>query len=400
MRNSNEEILNFNKGRSTDMLKFKFKTMCDSAFVFYRGTAHLFYQDLPADSPILKAPPVWVCGDLHLENYGSFKGDNRVAYFDINDFDESTLTSALIDASRLITSVYVAADFLKINKEEADNLTRHFLDIYGHNLEHGYIRHLEQESAEGIIKKFLKQVQKRKQNEFVSSRVEHRNHKLHLIIDKVKTLPVPKEIKQQVNKVMVEWAENKDDPKYFRIQDIAYRVAGTGSLGAERYILLVEGKGKSNNLLLDLKEALPSAVETFLKTPPYPQFDTEAKRVEELQKRIQPVPPALLSTIALNNKSFVLRELQPTSDKMNLALIAGKPKKLAELLEPMAQTLAWGQLRSGGRQGSASADTLIELGKNKNEWKKNVLDFAKDYAVKVKADYKNYLKAYNKGYFD
>lgn len=399
MKNSNEEILNFNKGRRADMLKFKFKAMGESAFVFYRGTAHLFYQDLPVDAPILNAPPVWVCGDLHFENYGSFKGDNRVAYFDINDFDESTLTSALIDPARLITSIYVAADFLKINKEQAENLTHRFLEIYGHNLAQGYIRHLEQESSEGIIKKFLKQVQKRKQNEFVGGRVEIRNHKPYLIIDNIKTLPVSKEIKQQVAEAIGAWAENRDNPKFFRIQDMAYRVAGTGSLGAERYVLLVEGKGKSDNLLLDLKEAMPSAVETFLKTQPYPHFHSEAKRVEELQKRIQPVPPALLSTIELNHKSFVLRELQPTSDKMDLTLLAGKPKKLAELLEPMAQTLAWGQLRSGGRQGSSTADTLIEFGKNNIDWKKNVLDFAKEYAVKVKSDYKSYVKAYNKGYF-
>lgn len=397
---SNEQILNFNKGRSAEMLRYKFRNMSQNAFVFYRGTAHLFYQDLRKNAPILNAPPVWMCGDLHLENFGSFKGDNRVAYFDVNDFDESTLASALIDPARLMTSIYVASDFLRINKEERELLSKRFLETYAHTISKGYIRYLEQESSKGIIKDFLKMVASRKLNAFIADRIENKKDKTQLIINNKTTLSVPKEIKNAVRLAIDTWAASTNKPEFYKIKDIAYRIAGTGSLGIERYILLVEGKGEDKNFLLDVKEARPSAVETFLKTPPYPHFNSEAERVIELQKRIQPVPPALLSAINFNNKSFVIRELQPTSDKIDLSLFADKIKKLTQLLEPMAQTLAWGQLRSGGRQGSSIADTLIEFGKNKNDWEKNVLDFAKDYSEKVKADYKEYVKAYNQGYFD
>ena len=397
---SNEQILNFNKGRSAEMLRYKFRNMSQNAFVFYRGTAHLFYQDLRKNAPILNAPPVWMCGDLHLENFGSFKGDNRVAYFDVNDFDESTLASALIDPARLMTSIYVASDFLRINKEERELLSKRFLETYAHTISKGYIRYLEQESSKGIIKDFLKMVASRKLNAFIADRIENKKDKTQLIINNKTTLSVPKEIKNAVRLAIDTWAASTNKPEFYKIKDIAYRIAGTGSLGIERYILLVNGNGKNDHYLLDVKEARPSAVETFLKTPPYPHFNSEAERVIELQKRIQPVPPALLSAINFNNKSFVIRELQPTSDKIDLSLFADKIKKLTQLLEPMAQTLAWGQLRSGGRQGSSIADTLIEFGKNKNDWEDKVLDFAKEYSEKVKADYKEYVKAYNQGYFD
>ena len=397
---SNEQILNFNKGRSAEMLRYKFRNMSQNAFVFYRGTAHLFYQDLRKNAPILNAPPVWMCGDLHLENFGSFKGDNRVAYFDVNDFDESTLGSALIDPARLMTSIYVASDFLRINKEERELLSKRFLETYAHTISKGYIRYLEQESSKGIIKDFLKMVASRKLNAFIADRIENKKDKTQLIINNKTTLSVPKEIKNAVRLAIDTWAASTNKPEFYKIKDIAYRIAGTGSLGIERYILLVNGNGKNDHYLLDVKEARPSAVETYLKTPPYPHFNSEAERVIELQKRIQPVPPALLSAINFNNKSFVIRELQPTSDKIDLSLFADKIKKLTQLLEPMAQTLAWGQLRSGGRQGSSIADTLIEFGKNKNDWEDKVLDFAKEYSEKVKADYKEYVKAYNQGYFD
>ena len=65
--------------------------MRKSAFAFLRATCHLFYEDLPKSPLLRKVPPVWACGDLHLENFGSYKGDNRLVYFDLNDFDEALL---------------------------------------------------------------------------------------------------------------------------------------------------------------------------------------------------------------------------------------------------------------------------------------------------------------------
>ena len=76
-----------------------------SAFAFMRGTCHLFYDQLPRSGVFKSAPPVWVCGDLHLENFGSYKGDNRLVYFDINDFDEAALAPVSWDLVRLLTSL-------------------------------------------------------------------------------------------------------------------------------------------------------------------------------------------------------------------------------------------------------------------------------------------------------
>jgi uncharacterized protein (DUF2252 family) len=49
------------------------------------------------------------------------------------------------------------------------------------------------------------------------------------------------------------------------VLDIGRRIAGTGSLGVERYVVLVEGKGSPDrNYLLDIKEAKPSAMAPHL----------------------------------------------------------------------------------------------------------------------------------------
>src|SRR3954465_4657333 len=108
-----ERIRAFNAGRRPELLERKYKAIRADAFTFLRGTCHLFYEDWPAGSPLNAAPPAWISGDLHLENFGSYKGDNRLVYFDINDFDEAALGGATWDLSRLITSIFLAGEELK-----------------------------------------------------------------------------------------------------------------------------------------------------------------------------------------------------------------------------------------------------------------------------------------------
>src|SRR5882757_1622778 len=80
------EIHAWNRGRELQRLRLKYAKMETDAFSFFRGTAHLFFRDWPLDRALDDAPLVWVCGDLHLENFGSFRGDDGRAYFDVNDF--------------------------------------------------------------------------------------------------------------------------------------------------------------------------------------------------------------------------------------------------------------------------------------------------------------------------
>ncbi|MEJ0083778.1 MAG: DUF2252 family protein [Puia sp.] len=91
MNNCFQRIELFNKGRIPDMLRVKYNLMEGDAFRFFRGTNHLFFEDLASHNPLPPSPISWLCGDLHLENFGSFKGDNRLVYFDVNDFDDALL---------------------------------------------------------------------------------------------------------------------------------------------------------------------------------------------------------------------------------------------------------------------------------------------------------------------
>lgn len=53
---------------------------------------------------------------------------------------------------------------------------------------------------------------------------------------------------------------------FYDVLDVARRVAGTGSLGLDRFTILVRGKGSpDSNNMLDLKQSLPSSLLPRLK---------------------------------------------------------------------------------------------------------------------------------------
>ena len=104
------------------MVKLKYEAMAENIYRFYRGTCHLFYEDLSKVNNFPASPVSWTCGDLHLENFGSYKGDNRLVYFDLNDFDEAILMPCLWEILRMVTSIFLAFENLDIEDKKAINM--------------------------------------------------------------------------------------------------------------------------------------------------------------------------------------------------------------------------------------------------------------------------------------
>ena len=95
-------IKKYHRGREPERLAIKYQKLAVDPFAFFRGTPNLFYEDWQSGSAAaLKTPLVWLCGDLHLENFGSYRGDNRCTYFDVNDFDECLLSPVSLERNRI-----------------------------------------------------------------------------------------------------------------------------------------------------------------------------------------------------------------------------------------------------------------------------------------------------------
>jgi uncharacterized protein (DUF2252 family) len=393
-----ESIRTYNAKRDPERLARKYAAMRHDPFSFLRGTCHLFYAQLPASKVLAKAPPTWICGDLHLENMGSYKGDNRLVYFDLNDFDEAALAPCTWELIRLLTSVHIAADSLQLSPDQSEHLCGHFVSSYVAALRPGKARWIERDTASGMVGDLLGGLRGRLRPHFLDSRTERKGKLRTLRIDNRRALSVTDKQRDKVTSLIKRIARKEPNPGFYRVLDVARRIAGTGSLGVERYAILVEGKGSPDgNYLLDLKQALPSSLAPQLAIA-QPAWPSEAERVVSVQRRMQAISPAFFRAVEIGRKSYVLRGLQPTEDRVALTAWDGKLERLEGVLATMGKLAAWSQLRSSGRQGSATADQLIAFSE-KPRWPGELCKLAKSCAKQARRDWKAYAKAYDQGAF-
>ncbi|MDY7539072.1 DUF2252 domain-containing protein [Undibacterium sp. 5I1] len=402
MQNVVDHILNFNAGRDSERLTMKYRNMRQDAFVFLRGTCHLFYARLPKHKLLQQAPLAWCCGDLHLENFGSYKGDNRLAYFDINDFDEAALAPLSWDLIRVLASILVAAPTLGLTGTNANALCKIFLESYSCALGNGKSYWIERDNTTGMVHQLLDSLKHRQRVDFLNKRSVVVGKKRQLIIDGVHALALTPKQRKRITEWMAAFAEKQADKKFFKVIDVAKRIAGTGSLGVDRYILLVQGKGNpDNNYLLDLKQSLPSSLVPYLGnfSKLQPAWKSEADRTVTLQRRMQAVSMAFLQPVHVGKQSYILRALLPTEDRVALAKAKTSTQELQDVIKIMAGLLASAHLRSSSRQGSAIADELIAFGQQK-KWGKQMLTLAQGAAAQVNQDWQTYCKAYDAGDFE
>ena len=92
-------------------LRRKHETMRESAFVFLRATYYRWCQKFPDLCPELRvAPQILIVGDLHLENFGTWRdGEGRLAW-GVDDFDEAHRGPFANDLVRLAASTLIAIE--------------------------------------------------------------------------------------------------------------------------------------------------------------------------------------------------------------------------------------------------------------------------------------------------
>ncbi len=391
-----DSILNYNANREAERLAMKYRAMRENVFSFMRGSCHLYYEDWPfQDMRLNEAPVAWICGDLHLENFGCYKGDNRLVYFDMNDFDEAVLAPATWELGRWLASILVAADSLKLPEIDAQRLCRIGLASYSAALAAGKARWLERDTASGMIKSLLNPLRLRRREAFLNSRTRVRKGMRSIRADGKHALDLLPEEKTRVMAFVDEYASGQDDPEFYRPIDAARRIAGTGSLGLARYVILIEGRGSPDgNFLLDLKQAIPSALAPYV-TSRQPAWESEAHRVASVQQWAQAISPAFLSAVTFDKEPFLFKGLQPTADRLALSGWNGKLKRLEQVVQSMGEIVAWSHLRCGGRKGSAIADEWMNFGR-RQDWQVRLVKLAEKQAGKIGSDWKKYAREYDK----
>ncbi|HEX4598046.1 MAG TPA: DUF2252 family protein [Burkholderiaceae bacterium] len=359
-----DAIVAVNRGRDPQLLVRKFEAMAADRFAFLRGSAGVAHAALNLEG-LPPSPLGWVCGDLHLNNFGCFRGLNRLVYFDLNDFDEAARLPLAVDLLRFLGSILTAAPGFGLIREEAETVAADALGRYAEALARGKAFWLEPETARGPIGALLAQVSRRRRRDLMARRTELRGGRRTLLIDDVHCLllPTTSEVRDQLAQALQSLGRLYESPEFFQPHDFARRVAGMGSLGLPRYVALVRGRGDPDrNALIDFKRAAPSAASAALPGFEQPAWGDEAQRVVTVQDICQAACPAYLTAMSIKGRPFVVRELQPVEDRVALDRLAQQPKRLTDTLGNMAEVAAYAQLRGAGRIGAAGPDSMIEFG--------------------------------------
>ena len=103
-------------------LSLKHRHMAEAVFPFLRATFYRWAQLWPEVCPELsRAPRVLAVGDLHVENFGTWRDAEGRLVWGVNDFDEAWPASYTADLVRLTASAYLAIEdqHLVVTRREA-----------------------------------------------------------------------------------------------------------------------------------------------------------------------------------------------------------------------------------------------------------------------------------------
>ena len=196
--------------------------MAEAAFPFLRATFFRWAQRWPAVCPELTGgPEVLAVGDLHVENFGTWRDAEGRLVWGVNDFDEAWPLPYTNDLVRLATSALVAREYhdLRIDGKEAVSA---ILEGYRDALEKGGHAFVLAEHHTALREMAL-----------------YRLHDPETFWDKLESLPTVKTPVPDVALTSLRRALPEGDLEV----RIVHRVAGLGSLGRQRFVALAAWRG-------------------------------------------------------------------------------------------------------------------------------------------------------------
>src|ERR1700674_2805848 len=92
-------------------LQFKHEQMAAALFPFFRATFYRWLQVWPEECAELdRVPHILSVGDLHVENFGTWRDTDGRLVWGVNDFDEASWLPYTNDLVRLVASANMAID--------------------------------------------------------------------------------------------------------------------------------------------------------------------------------------------------------------------------------------------------------------------------------------------------
>ncbi|MDP9036634.1 MAG: DUF2252 domain-containing protein [Myxococcota bacterium] len=322
--------------RFPHLLEHKWARMSASPLAFLRGSAPLFYDVLSRYRSLADGPrgEGWLVGDAHLENFGAYRAgalsvadtmttirQERVV-FDLNDFDDAFVGPWRFDALRLVTSLVLGGREMGADGRCTLALCDAMVESYVAAL----FRRRKTVAPPKAVTELIERVQGRTRKQLLDARTDCvAGGGERRFAHGARYAPLPSKLRARAVRAFARFVKRlprqetprgKGHERAFDVIDIAFRVAGTGSLGCLRIAVLVRGKGGPDGAwIFDMKEeGLPSSA-CVVKPPPI----KAAERVDSALRACLLTPPRMIGTSSLRGSSMFVRRLTPQEDRIHLA---------------------------------------------------------------------------------
>jgi uncharacterized protein (DUF2252 family) len=397
----------------------KYRRMASDPHAFYRGTACLFYADVTrAEDPFCddRSGRIWIHGDLHVENFGTYLNADGRLVFDVNDFDEAYLGHFTWDLQRFAASLALVGWQKALPEADVRELVGRYLgcyldqvDAYRRSDDDDYALHLD--NTTGPIHDAL-----------VDARLQRRADLLDgltVVTDGTRTFREDASVRRlgrrersKVVRAFEGYLETIPEDKrfdrrlFYELRDVVGKSGfGIGSAGLAAYNLLVEGFSQAldNDVVLSMKQANVPAVSRFVDTSQVSgYFENEGHRTVVSQRSLQVHTDPLLGYTELDGVGYVVAELSPYEVDLDWAGIT-EPDQIGAVVELLGRATAKIHCASDEDSEQDLVDFQVEdaiaesLEGRRDELADWLTDFGLSYADRVREDHALFVSAFREG---
>ena len=408
----------FDELMSADPVAFrrKFRKMAAAPFAFYRGSACLFYADMAEDADPWadeRTSRVWIQGDLHAENFGTYMDSSGTLVFDVNDFDEAYLGCFTWDLKRLAASVALMAWSKAISDEDIAHLIDSFLTAYvrqvrsfADNPGDEGVR-LQLDSTEGMLREVLLRARLRTRTGLLSTMTKVEDYERRFSRGPgVRELPSSEQalamtaFESYLDSIP---AGKRFDAGTYHVKDLVGRSGfGIGSAGLPAYSVLVEGHTQAleNDVVLSMKQGnVPAPSRIVPRIEGY--FENEGHRTAVSQRALQAHADPWLGHTTVDGKGFVVSELSPYVCDLDWSELT-EPSDMAPVLTYLGRATAKMHCVSDTDSEQTLVDFQVEEAiaaviKDEAEFTKTLTTFAMSYAAQTREDHSLFVNAFRNG---
>jgi uncharacterized protein (DUF2252 family) len=394
----------------------KFRKMAQDPFSFYRGSACLFYTDVAEDDDRYadeRTSRVWIHGDLHAENYGTYVTAAGVLVFDVNDFDEAYLGHFTWDLKRMAASLALIGFVKALSDDTIGEMIETYARSYAEQ-----VRAFNEGEDDEEFRLTLDNTDDALRDVLLEARLKTRWHMLDSLThveahervfkDGAGVRRLDDDEREQVLAAYDGYLETIPEQKRqhsvsYRVKDVVGRVGfGVGSAGLPAYNLLVEGRSQAleNDVVLSMKQgnvAAPSRVVEDERIRTY--FEHPGHRTAISQRALQAHADPWLGWCELDGVGQVVQELSPYEAELDWDRVS-EPDEIMPLLRYLGQATAKIHCVSDSGSDAELVDFQTEEAISAvldDDLAEELAKFGAAYGDRAREDHKLFVDAFRNG---